>query len=195
MYPQSTHNNPHPPTPSLSRTKQINLPLITIITPHKQPPSRRIPRSSSQPKAIAIRQPIRRATPRIRRPKDILVPRHTIRRSHRVVAAIRELGKRDLHDLEARGGLAVPGPVEGDVHVLGVGVEGVPDGGRVGHEAQAGGDGFADAGGVGEGCVGGEDELGAGFEAGGGGEGGGVPDCEAGWVAVPGVAGFEGVAD
>lgn len=179
----------------LFRSQQINLTLGTVITPDKQAPISRIPAGRSQPEAITLSEPISRAAPGIRRPKNVLVPILTIGRRNRIIAPIRQLRERDLDDLEPRGGLAIPRSVEGDVHVLGVFVKGVPNWCAVGHEGETRGDGFAVARGVVEGRVGREDELGAGFQAGGGGEGGGVPDCEAGWVAVPGVASFEGITD
>lgn len=64
--------------------------------------------------------------------------------------------------------------MEGDVHVLGVCVEGVPDGRGVGLEGEPRRDGFAVAGGVVVGRVGGRDKVLAGFET--VGKGGGVPD-------------------
>lgn len=175
------------------RGKQIDLTLPAIIAPHKQSPARRIPRRRRQTEAVTLREAIGRALGRIHSSKDILVPSHAIRRSDRIILAICELREWDLHHLEARRGLPVPRAVEGDVHVLGVGVEGVPDGRAVGLEAEARGSGRG-AVGVGVGGVRGEDEVAARLESAVG-EGSRRPDREAGRVAVPGIADLEGVAD
>ena len=93
------------------------------------------------------------------------------------------------------GRLPIPRPVEGDVHVRRVRVEGIPDRGAVRLEGEARGDGLGVAARIVEGGIGADNEVAARLEGLVVGEGGGVPHGEASWVAVPCVTRGEGVAD
>jgi hypothetical protein len=199
---------------SLGLIQEIYLSLGTVITAHEQASASWIPGSGGQPETVTLRQAVGGAAGRVRGREDVLVARHAICRCHGVVGATRQLGEGDLDDLfsawsatlhtlpaklggltESRRRLSVPGPVEGHVHVRGVGVEGVPDGRAVGLEGQARGDGLAIAAGVVEGAVGAENEVAARLEGLVVGEGRRVPDGEAGRVAVPCVSRLQGVTD
>lgn len=84
--------------------------------------------------------------------------------------------------------------MEGEVQVLEGGVEGGADGGAVGLDGEARGAGDLRADVVGEGLVGGEEELVA-YGEGRVGEGGWVADGEADGVAVPVCVGLGRVAN
>lgn len=158
-------------------------------TTREKKKKKNLPGGSSKSDAVALRQAVGRALGRIRGGEDVLVAGHAVGGGDGVVRAGLEARERDLDDLEARGGLAVPGPVEGDVHVGRVGVEGVPDGRAVRHEGQARGLGLGGAVGVAVDAVARrQHELASRLQAG---EGLGAPDGEARRVAVPGVAGGE----
>lgn len=130
----------------------------------------------------------------LRVPEDIVVALLAVLAGDGLVLALGVAGEGDGDNLVARGVLAVPRPVEGDVHVLILLVELAVEGGRVGLEVEAGRGGSLLAGGVGEGGVGLEEELGSrvGVAVG---EHVAAPDGEAGWVAVPVLVGDGWVAD
>jgi hypothetical protein len=92
-------------------------------------------------------------------------------------------------------GLSVPGAMEGHVHVRGVGVEGVPDGGTMSLERQARGDGLGIAAGIVEGAVWAEDEVTPCLEGTVVGEGGRIPHSEASRVAVPRIPCLQRIAN
>lgn len=197
LYTTETRVNSHPSTSStppdslhlrlLVQNKQ--LPSPHVITRDKHPRPRAVPRNPARPQTRVPRTPL---DPFV--PHHIIIPIHVIPRRHGIIPPVPELGKGDPDDLVPRRGLAVPAAVEGDVHVGEGGVEGAVYGGAVGLDCEARGDGGGGAGCVGEGFVGGEEELVAGLE-GCVGEGGGVADCEAEGVAVPVCVGLGGVAD
>ena len=173
-------------------SQNVNLALGTVITAYEETTTRRVPGSSRQADAVALRQAVGRARAGAGGREDIVVALHAIRRRDGIVGAALELLERDLHDFETGRGLAVPGAVEGHVHVLDLLVEGGVDRRAVGLEGQTGCDRLAVAGGVAEGRVGCQDEVLSRLEAG---ERRRVPDRETGRVAEPLVTSLQRVAN
>jgi hypothetical protein len=96
---------------------------------------------------------------------------------------------------ETRGRLPVPGTMEGHVHVLGIGVERVPDWCAMRLETQTRGDGLGVAAGVIEGTVRAEDEVASRLEGLVVRESRRVPNSKACWVPVPSVSRLQWITD
>ena len=179
LLPSSRTSNPR---------EEIQLTLLGVVARNDEPGEVPIPGHTAWSEAlgaVAILLGI---------PQDVVVAVPAVRCGDGLVTALGVGREGDDHDLVPRGHLAVPGAVEGHEEVLALRVELGVEGSRVRLDGEAGRSGELGAGGVGEGVVGGREELGA--------DGGltvgellAAPDGEAGWVSVPVLVGDGGVAD
>lgn len=154
------------------------------ITSHIQP-STLIKAQTRRPEASRrVARPITSALGHIRVGHDIDRTSRARERRNRRDIPIRTLRERNLHELEPRRRAAVPRSVVRNIRISIIGVELDIDGRRVREQGELRGRSFRVAGVVGEGRVWRLDEPVSDLE----GlvlEDGGVPDGEAGWVAVP----------
>ena len=141
---------------------------------------------------VALCQAVGSAAAWVGRAVNVFVSGLAVTRRNGIVTPVGQLLEGNLDNLEACRNGTVPRSMETDVHVLSIGVEGVPDRGGVGLEAEAGGSGFGVAGRVGVRAVGRQDKVAACFKAA---KARGTPYGKAGRVAVPDIACRQGVAD
>jgi hypothetical protein len=180
-------------TTNLRRAQDPKLTIARGITRHIQP-ARSIPPQPRRPKAPRAKtRPIPLTTLHTRIVKDILGGRSTRQRLDRRILPIGTKLEAHGHKLKPRDGRAVPGAVVSNVHCARTGVKLAVDRGRVGEQGELGRHGFLVACVVVEGAVGRLHEEVADLE-GFVGEVGGLPDGEAGWIAVPVVVGLGHVA-
>lgn len=195
----------HPPSPKftahyltssphhLRLPQNPQLPITRRITRHIQP-SRRVPSQPRRPKASRAKtRSIPLTALDLRIIKDILRRRGTRQGLHRRILPIRAKLKVHRHKLEPRDRRPIPRPMVRDIHRLTLAIKLAINRRRVREQRQLGGRGFLHAGIVAHGGGGGLDEEIPDFE-GLVGEVGGVPDGEAGGVAVPVVVGLRDVA-
>jgi hypothetical protein len=168
--------------------------IARSIACHEQP-ALRVPRQPRRPEAAgAETRSVALAALHFWVVEDIFGRGRARQRIHRRVLSVGAELEAHRDQLEAGDGRAVPGAVVRNVHGAGVGIELAVDGRGVREEGEFGGDGLLVARVVVEGAVGGGDEEVTNLE-GLVGEVGGLPDSEAGRVAVPVVVWLGDVAD
>jgi hypothetical protein len=193
-YSQAIHPNHFTSHRHLRLSQNPKLTIARRITRHKQA-TLRIPRQPCWPEAPRAKTwSITLAALDLRIVEDILCRSGTRDRVNGRVLPISTKLEVDSDKLEACNRRAVPRAVVRNVHGGRVGIEFTVNGRRVGEESHLRSDGLLVAGVVVESGVGGGDEEVTDLE-GLVGEVGGLPDGEAGWVAVPVVVGLGDVAD